>query len=272
MITEFYKPTSCNEALELKKIYGASAYFFAGGTELNSLDFIKRNDTPKVYISIENLGFNRLLLKNGISIGAAVTIQELLSNSQTPQIIKEAASHIINRNIREMATIGGNIAANKSCSNLLPVLCSLAAELRIETDAGEKIVDVYDYCRKEDNQLIKDIYISADNLKKSCGIAKFTRTANDISFLTAAVSFSANEKKILKDLRIFIGGVDKHILRLIDVEKQFTDKPLPPKQEIEKIVSSVVSPIGDVRGSAEFKKYIAGVIVADCFYKANKSF
>ncbi len=265
MLREFYKPNSIAEAVGLKTRLGADSYYIAGGTELNSLDFKKNINFA---VSLEKLGLTKIIKNNEyLSIGAAVTLQNLIDNQESPRQLKNAAAHIVNRNIRNIGTIGGNIGANKSCSNLMPILLALDAELSIATTSGESSISLYDYISKENSELIVSINIRNNKLAESFAIKKYSRTANDISIITAAVVLEKSADKI-SNIAVALGGAAKHTLRLTELEKQIAGKTLPPKLDIENSVKSMLNPLEDIRGTIEFKKYAAAVMVGDCIYEA----
>ncbi|HPP88648.1 MAG TPA: FAD binding domain-containing protein, partial [bacterium] len=252
----------------LKMRLGADTYYLAGGTELNSLDFKK---PVKYLISIEKLGLNKINKTDEyLSIGAGLTIQELIDKPEIPKQLKTAASHIVNRNIRNIGTLVGNIGANKSCSNLIPILLALDAELTTATPTGEQKLRIEDFVKDKKDELIVSVNIKQKKILKSFAVKKYSRTANDISIITSAVVLEKVDNKV-KDISIAVGGVDKCVIRLRELENKLKDKELRQKEEIEGIIKNMVNPIADIRGSAEFKKYMCAVLVVDCIFEAFKN-
>jgi len=261
MIKEFFKPQTIAEAVELKDKFRDEAVFMAGGTDVNCTD--STNEIEKV-IGIEQLKLNEVSRTDGnLSIGAGVTIQELIDSPKIPDPLRIAAGHFVNRNIRNIATIGGNIAANNSTSNLIPILVALDAELKMGGSVTP--VPVYEYVTQEMTRLIEGIMISSENLTKTYGIRKFSRTANDISIITAAVTFNI-QNEILSNVRVAGGGVSKHVVRLTELEYKLEGNKLPARKEIEETVKNIVAPVKDIRGGVQFKKYLAGILISDCIH------
>ena len=264
MIQEFFKPQTIAEAVALKEKLKNEAVFMAGGTDVNCTD--SKYETEKV-IGIEQLKLNKISRTDeALSIGAGVTIQELIDSPKIPDPLTTAAGHFVNRNIRNMATIGGSIASNNSTSNLIPILIALDAGLKLGGSATP--VPVYEYVTREMTRLIEGIMISSENLTKKYGLRKFSRTANDISIITAAATFNIQHEK-LSNVRIAVGGVSKHVVRLTELENKLEGNKLPAPTEIEDTVKKTVSPLKDIRGGAQFKKYLAGVLVSECIYNAE---
>jgi len=263
MIREFFKPQTIAEAVKLKDKFRDEAVFIAGGTDVNCTD--SRNEIEKV-IGIEQLKLNEVSRTDStLSIGAGVSIQELIDSPKIPDPLRIAAGHFVNRNIRNIATIGGSIAANNSTSNLIPILVALDAELKI--GGAATLVPVYEYVTQEMTPLIEDIMISSKNLAKEYALRKFSRSANDISIITAAVALNV-QNEILSDVRVAIGGVGKHVVRLTELENKLEGSRLPAPVEIEDMVKNIVAPVKDIRGGVQFKKYLASVLISDCIHTA----
>ncbi len=263
MIQEFFKPQTIAEAVELKDKYKDEAVFMAGGTDVNCRD---ASAAVEKVIGIEQLRLNEISkTDDALLIGAGVTIQELIDSPNVPDQLSIAAGHFINRNIRNIATIGGNIASNNSTSNLIPILVALDADLKLA--GSESPVSVYDYTTHESSRLIENLTISSENLKKPYGLSKFSRTANDISIIVTAVTFNIRNE-ILSNVRVAVGGVSMHVARLKALEDKLEGNTLPARTEIEDTVQKEVSPVKDIRGGVRFKKYLAGVLVSDCIYNA----
>ena len=264
MIQEFFKPQTTAEAVALKDKYKDEAVFMAGGTDVNCRD---ASGAVEKVIGLEQLTLNEISRTDEtLLIGAGVTIQELMDSPKVPNQLTIAAGHFVNRNIRNMATIGGNIASNNSTSNLIPILVALDAELTLA--GSDASVSVYDYITQEMSRLIESIRISSANLKKPYGLRKFSHTANDVSIIVAAVTFNIHNE-IVSNVRVAAGGVSKHVVRLKELENKLEGNKLPARSEIEDTVQKAVSPVKDIRGGVRFKKYLAGVLVSDCIYKAQ---
>lgn len=103
--------------------------------------------------------------------------------------------------------------------------------------------------------------------RRTAALKKYTRTANDLSIITVAVTMS-RDGDMVKAPIIAIGGVAKHVVRLTGVEDKLNNQVLPAQEKLEKMVSDSVKPISDLRGSVQFKKYLAGVLVASVLEEA----
>lgn len=260
MIKSYFVPKTIDEAVLIKKQYGAKAQYLAGGTELN---LRTQKDKYDVFIDLRDLDLNNINLKEDgtIEIGSGVTFQQLVTDERIPEQLKRAANFMENRNIRNIATIGGNIGGGKTVGDTLCTLIVLDSKLKLH--GQDELVSVEEYLNSNCKELIERIIISPADLKKNFASRVYTRSSNDMSLVGAAVTYDEEDGKI-KNLRIAIGGVSNRTKRLIEVEKKLEGKKLI-KEDIKELVQENIAPITDIRGSKEFKKHIAGELVLECF-------
>ena len=265
MIQEFHSPATVAEALTLKAQLADAAVFLAGGTEVNSTAF---PFTPEHVISLQRLALTGIrATETELVVGACCTIQQIIDSPDVPEIIKAAGRHICNRNIRNVATIGGQLGTNRSCSNLLPILVALEAVVDLATPGAAPVLPALQYIAEERKEMITQSRIRQSALARPAAIEKYSRTANDLSILTAAVSLTRDGATVVRPI-IAVGGVAKHVTRLEPVERALDGEPLPGRAVLERLVAKHVSPITDIRGSAEFKRHLAGVLVAKAILRA----
>jgi putative selenate reductase FAD-binding subunit len=254
VIKEFLKPASVSEAIELKK--SANSIWFGGGTWINHP---KRSSVDVTAVGFENLGINGIYKTgNHIQIGSATTIQEIIDSDLVPSVLKEASRFIYSRNIRNIATIGGNIGAGETDSALIPCLIALSAS--VETQE-EGILSVEKYIAESNNSLILSISITESGADYA--VKKISRTASSSAIVTVAVGIY-RKGSVIKEAVVVVGGVDSKVLRLGKVENELKNNNLQTDENIEKSVYETISPETNILGSAEYKKYITGVMVAAC--------
>ncbi len=105
MITDYYRPETLPEALELLK--QPDTLPLGGGTLLSTL----KSASVKV-VDLQALGLNTLEKKgNNLEIGATVTLQQLLESEYTPEALKTALKLEAPLNIRNAATVAGTLVA-----------------------------------------------------------------------------------------------------------------------------------------------------------------
>lgn len=251
MVPSYHRPVSVAEAVQLKSKLGPRAVFLAGGTEVNNLHAPR----PTALIDLAGLGLTKIEISpRGIRIGASVTFQQLIEHGDVPAFLKTAANQMWNRNIRNQATVGGHLGANRSCADLIPAL--LAAEAQVMLVDTEIPID---QALAGEPGLILGVFVPSTS--RAFGLAHQTRTAADLSIITAAASLSLDGDRVCRPI-LAIGGVAPRVVRLQVVEKAIDGKPLPAAEQLESNIAAAVQPIDDLRGTAAYKRHLAAVLGA----------
>ncbi|MBF0105362.1 MAG: FAD binding domain-containing protein [Deltaproteobacteria bacterium] len=295
MITNIFRPQSVAEALGLKNDLKGSVFYLAGGTEINSKDFYPQ---PDQLIFLEGLGLNQIQQDNeGLTIGAHCTMQQLIDDTKTPDFIKQAAAQIINRNIRNAATLGGHLVCNKPYSDIIPTLLVAGASVEIEGPQGTKVVLLSDFLQAPGTDLLVAVKIPQVKADRRVSCLNYRCSANDLSLITTAVSVVCQDR-VVSEIMIILGGVGLKRQRLLAVENNLISRNfkvdrarvhssqnegiqprqsqvsnlagrvLPGVDELQNLVSRAVEATPDFRGSVVFKKYEAGVMVAQALCRA----
>ncbi len=145
-----YLPThSIDEACDFLAAHSNEVRLLAGGTDL--LLQMRRREACPAYIiglkGITELSGVRTLADGGLAIGAMTTIHALMSSPVVREkygVLAEAAAGIGGPELRNVATIGGNLAGALPCADLPPALITLGAKVRLKSRNGERVVPVED--------------------------------------------------------------------------------------------------------------------------------
>ncbi len=146
---EYLAPVTADEACGLLASRAGEAKLFAGGTDL-ILQMRRRETVPKYIIglkSVAELAFIRETAAGGLAIGAMTTIQTLLTSPiirKKYSVLAQVAAGIGGPELRNVATIGGNLAGALPCADFPPALIALGATAKLKSSAGERIVPVED--------------------------------------------------------------------------------------------------------------------------------
>jgi len=241
----------------------------AGGTYLLSSRF---KDWPLSVVSVEGILPSGIACSSrGFEIGANATFQDLLDSPLLPEALKAAARGMANRNVRNRATVGGNAGANKSCGSLAPLFLVSDTVFELAGGHGEiPSADWYAVAAGESRGLISSVRIPTMP-GRVMEYRRWARTACDVSVLTAAVAFSGGSGDPARGVRIALGGLGPRARRFPEIETLFEGKPLPSRDEIEATAAPLIDPIGDIRGSAAFKRLRATALLADALLSADTS-
>jgi putative selenate reductase FAD-binding subunit len=258
-MSQFLKPMTIEEAVRMKSEYPGSLYM-GGGTEINNP---ASRSHGEIYISLEGLNLQACVRgSHNTILGASATFQELIDWDECPPALREAASFLSSRNVRNMATVGGNIAAHLEDAYLVPALMALDAEL--ELGSGE-ILPLTRYMEEERPNLILNVRFPHSSGQTA--VKNVLRSAGGLSVLSVAVNIESDGDTITK-AAVALSGQDGPVARLSGVEKALAAGTLRPGEELEKAVSEEVKMKSDLKGSAEYKKYLCGVTVSDCVARA----
>jgi carbon-monoxide dehydrogenase medium subunit len=246
----------------------------AGGTAL--LTIIKQGLlSPDTLVNLKkirdgaNITFDP---QHGLRIGALATINEIETSPLVRQhypILAEACHLVANIRIRNMATIGGNLAHGDYQSDPPTVLAALDASVEITSRGGARGMKLTDFQRGsyetalEVGELITAISIPPLMQGFNGTYIKFTTGSSEERPCAGVAALARLEDGICRDLRLAVGAVSARPLRIIAGEEfargQSLDAELIGRIAAE--AARAVDPIEDVRGPAEYKRHLVGVLV-----------
>ena len=247
MIKEAVKAASPEEAAELKK---KGMVYMAGGTYLNWAESGAEAGRVVLLEGVLSSGISEDA--GGIKIGALCTLTDIIDSPLVPEALRTAAGFIPSRNIRNAATIGGNIAANRTDSYVIPALLALNAEVQT---LEEGTVSVYEYIRGEKSSLILNVVIPP--FKGKIVVDRSVRSAAAYPTVTTAVSLSSGGEWIAA-----IGCIEEHVLRLDAFEKEVAAGKYKTEEELFKGVYDSIDPSGSIKESGTYRRYIASTLIA----------
>jgi len=274
---KYISPKTKEEVLKILKQEKSKACIVAGCS--NVLPYIKdKIISGKLLLDISGIGELNYIRKSegNLYIGAATTISDLINSKiirEEYSVLHQAAEDFADPTVRNSATIGGNLADASPAADVAPPLLVLYAVLEIESINGKREVSLKDFFsgpRKtalHDDEMITSIKIKSDSLNKNgCFIKLGLRQAMAISLASIAMILETEEEKVT-DVRIAMGSVAPTPLRLINVEEFLINQKIDDVllEEAMKKVSETVKPIGDVRASADYRRYVSGVLFKRAF-------
>ncbi|HVP15153.1 MAG TPA: FAD binding domain-containing protein, partial [Terriglobales bacterium] len=246
MIEQFHRPATVREALALKRRLRARAAFLAGGTWLNSSECPR---PPEQCISLAGLDLARIeLMRSHVSIGALCTVQQVVEDRKVPGPLRAAAAQIASRNVRNMATLGGHVAAHVPHSDLIPMLIALEARLSLAGVSGaSRNLTVERYLVRPVPGLVTRILVPRLAAGRVAACRNLRASSNSRSIVSAAVSLSL-VRGAVRDPILALGGIEDRALRLGVVERSLDGKLLPSLDVIQSLVERAVRPGASLAG------------------------
>jgi len=266
---------------ELKKTIkrNTNSQLLSGGTDLSLLVTKDRKDINSIIYmnSIKELNY----IKNNnkyIEVGATTPLTdfEIYIKKYYPdfnKILKRYGSI----QIRNVATIAGNIATASPIGDNLPLLLALDSKVVLQGIKKNKIIPINDFfinyrkTKLKEGQFIHSIRIPIfnKNIFKAYKISK--RFDDDISSVCAAFNLTIENKKI-KDIKIAYGGMAATPKRAIYCERVLS-KSLITNKIIDKAKNALekdFAPISDMRASGKYRKIIAKNLLEKCFLEIKE--
>ncbi|MCF8090636.1 MAG: FAD binding domain-containing protein, partial [Desulfotignum sp.] len=173
--------------------------------------------------------------------------------------------------IRNTATIGGNICRAAPSADMAPPLLVLDAEMKFVSASGERWVamDAFfldlNQTALEENELLAEIKVPIPPVETASCFLKIGRTVIDIAIVNMAARMTMDDRGILTDVRIAFGAVAPTPLRIKAAEEILlgTDVSTIDDTLVGKVSNKVgdeIKPITDVRGTAEYRREISRVL------------
>jgi carbon-monoxide dehydrogenase medium subunit len=268
---DYLQPTTVDEAVGLVAQYGDDAHLIAGGTSVVLL-LHQGLLQPAVLVGLRRIPALRGLSDSGggLLIGATQSIRSL---ERAPEVrayspaLAEALGEVATVRIRNQATIGGSLAHADPAQDPPTMLMALDARARVAGRAGtrdiplgELFVDVFE-TSIEAGEVITSVVLPPRAPDAAAVYRKFLPGSRD-DYATVSVAVSGRKVSgAWQDVRIVCGAVGPTPMRIRGAEAALSGSQLEPSDiaGAAEVVASAVDPIGDLRGSADYKREMAAV-------------
>jgi xanthine dehydrogenase small subunit len=277
-VTAAFSPTTLEGALEA---LNRGAVKVAGATDLLVIDHAKGREHEAV---VNVLGIAELqgirVDDEGLSIGAAATFTLIRAQSEVVRhapLLVAAAATIGAAQIQNRATIGGNIANASPAGDSLPALLALGALVTLFGPRGRRTVpyDTFhvDYRKTllAQDELLERVLIPLPAPSLQLFRKVGTRAAQAISKVVVGLGCDRNGDR-LTNVRLAMGSIAAVPTRLRDVEALLESEPLSPplSDRAAALVAQTISPIDDVRSTADYRRRVASTTVRRLLLDALK--
>jgi carbon-monoxide dehydrogenase medium subunit len=273
----YHKPQTIEDALRLKKEKKGAVYI-AGGTDV-MVQIKDRELRPSAMISLRNIpDLVHIEVNGGARIGALTTIADIIRHPTLGQafpVLVEAARGIGSVQIRNVATIGGNLCNCSPCADMALPLLVLEAKVRLRRSETTREVSIEDFfqgpgesCLLAD-EIMTDILLDRSDENAVAVFMKKGRVQMDLAVVSVAALLDM-EGDLCRKVRIAAGSVAPFPLRLLAVEEILEGQVLSEKmiREAQKLSKNSVSPITDIRSTEDYRRQVVGVFVKRSLEKA----
>ena len=266
---EYFAPTSIAEASEILAHYAGSARVVAGGTDL-LLKMKADRLAPQAVVNIKRIPDLRGLAMNShLTIGALTTLEELRCTPVVRQhygSLADAAATMASVQIRNLATVGGNLCNAAPSADLAPILIALRAVACIVGSQGERRVPLDEFFVGPGKTVLEvDELLAAVEAPPPSGPALYlkhsSRECMDIAVAGVGLSLQMADERCA-EARIVLGAVAPTPLRARRAEEALIEGALTPDRigRAAHLAADEAKPIDDVRGAAWYRRKMIEVL------------
>ena len=249
----------------------------AGGTDL-AVVIADGVIAPDLLVDVAGISELRGITRtaDGIAIGAATTIAAIAAAGELPSCLRQGAAAIGSPQIRNLATIGGNVCNASPCGDTLAPLVALDAVFVLRSGRGSRTVPAAEFFQGPKKtvlapgELLVEIRIASRFL---AGTSAFRfigkRNGQAISQVNAAV-WVLVEKGTIRDARAAVGSVAPVPLRLRKTEALLAGRPVAGL-DVDSVLAAVdaeIAPISDVRASLDYRRLATASLFRDSLAEA----
>ncbi len=279
---EYLAPTALKEALAILRRPRGGPCVVAGGTDVLPRVATGKRRRPKQLVSIGRLpGLDKISLaaKGVLRIGARVTLAEVAASRQVARRLQgliEAASSIGSEQIRNKATLVGNICSASSAADAIPPLLCADAVVEVAGSKGRRRVPIEELMAGPRKLSLKagELVLAVRIPKPKGRIGSVyrrhgPRRAMDCATVIAAAQVTARKGQIV-EARLAVGAVHAVPVRCPTGEAVLAGRAPDDDAlaEAAEAVAAEVQPISDIRASAEHRRTIVRRIVPEVVLEA----
>ncbi|HJR51699.1 MAG TPA: xanthine dehydrogenase family protein subunit M, partial [Gemmatimonadales bacterium] len=269
---ELTLPRSVDEALRVLSDRGSEAKLLAGGTDL--LPQMKNGLLkPARVIDLSGVARVKALQSEvaGLRIGAAVPARALERDAtarSTYTALSESAALVGSVQVRNLATLGGNLCNAAPSADMAPPLLALDAEAVIVGPKGERRVPVAAFFTgvrqtvMAPDEILLEIVVPAPAARSGGNYLRHTpRRELDIAVVGVAAQLTLSDG-VCSTARIALAAVAPVPLRARQAEQALEGKPVTPEaiDRAADLAVGVAKPISDQRGSADYRRHLVRVL------------
>ena len=276
-MSAYHRPGSVEEAVGILRD-SPGAIVLAGGTDLVIDRRLGRVDPDAPLVDVTAIAELSRVHWDGdvLHIGAAAAIRDIECDpnivSRAPAL-SEAARVLGSVQIRNMATLGGNLCNASPAADMTPPLLVHDAVVMVHGPGGvrEQALGSLATGPRATNlathELVLEIRMRVPARGGSCYVRQTVRWAMDLAGVGAAARVLANgagPDAAIEEVQVALGAVAPTAALVPELDHLLVGHPLSPERlaAVREVSSGACAPISDVRGTAEHRRHVAGVLAA----------
>ncbi len=268
---DYHTPQNLKEAYGLMEKHQGRARYIAGGTDV-IVRIKQRAIEPEALVSLRHIEDLRGIHWNGgLRLGSMTLFRDIERDERIARdypALHRAVSVLANPQVRNVATLGGNLANAAPSADCAPPLLVLGAAAEIEGPGGSREVPLASFFKgpgqtcMDETEVLKAVRVPAREKQSGTAFLKTGRVSQDIALINAA-AYVVMEGKVCTSCRLAAGAVAPVPLCLERTEKALEGREITPEllEEIKALAAEEVQPITDVRATADYRRIMSGVLI-----------
>ncbi|MBN2236151.1 MAG: xanthine dehydrogenase small subunit [Bacteroidales bacterium] len=274
----YFQPQTLEEALKYKK-ENPQSILVGGASDLALLKTKKHQQLPHLLDLSQVLELKEIVKKEDYwEIGATVSLEQLRTSFENEfPSFRKMLDVFGSQQIRNMATLGGNLGSGSPIGDTLPVLMAHQAELLIESADEKRTEKLEDYLlgyRKTSlmpNEIITKVLLPSDDGQIMWSQKVSKRRDLDISTVSAGFSLKLTKEQKVQSIILAFGGMAAITNRAYQTEEFLLGKAWERSviEEAMQILSDEFRPLSDARAEAEGRKLLAKNLLMKFFQETR---
>jgi CO/xanthine dehydrogenase FAD-binding subunit len=275
---DLFPATSVADACSLLSSYGEHAKILAGGTDLLTKMKHKRL-IPRYLVNIKMIrGLDQICYdeRDGLRIGALATMQSIKESSVVDgecPALSEAAGLLGTTQVRNLATLGGNLVNASPSAECAPLLLTFGALIKCLGTGGERVIPLESFfvspgkTSLRPDEILTEVHVPRLPFRAEGIYLKHSLRMMDVAMVGVAV-VACLDANVCRDVRIALGAVAPIPLRATRAEnvlrgKRLTGGPIDSElfEEAGRVAADECFPIDDLRAYAAYRKKIVETLV-----------
>lgn len=277
VIEDYVAPTTIDAALQALADHGEGAHFIAGGQSL--MQAVKaRLIQPTCLVDLQNVAELKGITidGNGVRIGAMTRYREVAADEQLNgayQALRDAASHVGDRQVRNRGTVGGSLCWNFIAACTPPTAIGIGAELElVARDGTRRTVAAEDFLGSpletdlRDDELLAAITLPAVPTNAGSAYQKWGLLTDSLPVIGVCVSLQTDNSGTISSARFAVGGLESGPRRSPAAEAGLVGKSAADADGIRAASAAAAEEIevqGDMWADPDYRKHLIGSLGAD---------
>jgi len=263
---EYLRPTTIPEAIALLQQHGEDAKILSGGQSLIPMMKL-RIARPAYVVDINRISGLSYIKEEGgfLKVGGLTREAELeassLIRSKYP-ILMDTTHVIADPQIRNLATVAGNLAHGDPANDHPATMLALGAQVVATGSGGERVIPIEEFfvslftTALQQGEILTEIRIPVPPAHSSGAYFKLERKVGDFATAAVAVQMTLDEKSVVQRVGIGLTNVGPTPIKAKKAEDFLRGKkPDPPNvEQAARLAADEAQPSSDLRGPAEYKK------------------